>query len=103
MCFNCGNFFERREKGYKWKLILSLKIFIIKLNDILEKKISILLSKFNKFICNNCVLLIVRIYKYNWKLYGLFVLLILKWKRKFFFILIKFYKRKCMILILVLK
>lgn len=59
MCFNCGNFFERREKGYKWKLILSLKIFIIKLNDILEKKISILLSKFNKFICNNCVLLIV--------------------------------------------
>lgn len=58
-CFNCGNFLERREKGYKRKLISSLKIPIIKLNDILEKKISIPLSKSNKFICNNCASLTV--------------------------------------------
>lgn len=37
-CFNCGKFFERREKGYKRKFLSSLKIPIIKLNDILEKK-----------------------------------------------------------------
>lgn len=69
-CFNCGNFFERREKGYKRKLISSLKIPIIKLNDILEKKISIPLSKSNKFICNNCASLTVRIYKHNSKSHG---------------------------------
>lgn len=95
-CFNCGNFFERREKGYKRKLISSLKIPIIKLNDILEKKISIPLSKSNKFICNNCASLTVRIYKHNWKSHGPPAPSTPKRKRKFSFTPIKFYKRKCM-------
>lgn len=95
-CFNCGNFFERREKGYKRKLISSLKIPIIKLNDILEKKISIPLSKSNKFICNNCASLTVRIYKHNSKSHGPPAPSTPKRKRKFSFTPIKFYKRKCM-------
>lgn len=95
-CFNCGNCFERREKGYKRKIISSLKIPIIKLNDILEKKISIPLSKSNKFICNNCASLNVRIYKHNWKSHGPPAPSTPKRKRKFSFTPIKFYKRKCM-------
>lgn len=65
VCIKCNQPFVARKKGYKRTLITKLPIPLIKLNDILDKKITLPLTPSSKFMCSDCASLTVHIYKHD--------------------------------------
>lgn len=96
--------FETRKKGFKRKLVSKLPIPLIKLNDILDKKITLPLTPSSKFICNDCASLTVSIYKHDTAKCSSNIATATKpvsphkhkAKRKFSFTPLKVVKRKCL-------
>lgn len=62
-CINCDLPFEFRKKGFKRTLITKLGIPLIKITDILDKKVTIPCTSSKQFLCNSCASLTVKIYK----------------------------------------
>ena len=61
-CINCDLPFEFRKNGFKRTLITKLGIPLIKITDILDKKVTIPCTS-KQFLCNSCASLTVKIYK----------------------------------------
>ena len=99
-CISCCQNFKVKKKGFKRTLITKLPIPLIKLNDILDKRITLPLTPTRKFLCHDCASITVKFYKHQIskgpasvsthkteKVYS---------KRKFSFTPTKHVKRKCL-------
>ena len=65
-CFSCNQSFERRKKGFKRTALSKLGIPLIKIKDILDKKIKIPFTPAeNVFLCTGCASMTVEIYKHS--------------------------------------
>ena len=65
-CLSCHQPFERRKKGFKRTSLSKLGIPLIKIKDILDKKIKIPFTPAEKvFLCTGCASMTVKIYKHS--------------------------------------
>ena len=64
-CINYCQYFKVKKKGFKRTLIIKLPIPLIKINDILDKRITIHLTPTRKSSCHDCASITVNFYKHQ--------------------------------------